>query len=237
MQDRGLVERVFVDPFRLLSDQLGAVLPTIVTVVVILLIGGLLAYVVKMLLFRLLTAAKFDRLMDTTGWGSTILRTRLFRSPSDFAARVMQGFIWVFIVLFALSAAGTPMTSELVARFVGYVPDMITAALVLMLASAISKFLARSALLAAVNAQLPAARFLSGAVRVLVMSLGVVVALEQLRIGRTALLVTFAILFAGIVLAAAIAFGYGARDLAKEWMQGQSKSKREEPEEEVLRHL
>jgi hypothetical protein len=186
-------------------------------------------------MFRVLTWAKFDRLVDTTGFGSTILRTRLFRSPSDFAARVVQGFLWLLIVMLALSAADTPMTSEMVARFVNYLPDMVTAALVLLLASVISKFLARSTLLAAVNAQWPGARLLAGGVRVLVMSLGVVVALEQLRIGRTALLVAFAILFAGIVLAAAIAFGFGARDLAKEWLQ--NKAKGDPAEDDLMRHL
>jgi hypothetical protein len=101
----------------------------------------------------------------------------------------------------------------------------------------VSKFLARSTLLAAVNAQWAAARILAGGVRVLVMSLAVVVALEQLRIGRTALLVTFAILFAGIVMAGAIAFGLGARDLAHEWLRTKARPQAPEEEEEVFRHL
>ena len=98
-------------------------------------------------------------------------------------------------------------------------PDFVTAVLVLLLGSAVSQFLSRSALIAAVNAQWAGARLIAGGVRVLLMSLTVVVALEQLRIGRTALLVAFAILFAGIVIAAAIAFGLGGRDLAREWLQ------------------
>jgi len=73
-------------------------------------------------------------------------------------------------------------------------------------------------------------------VRLLVMMLAVVVALEQLRIGRTALIVAFAILFGGIVIAGAIAFGFGARDLARDWLQSKMKP-REREEEEVFRHL
>jgi hypothetical protein len=69
-----------------------------------------------------------------------------------------------------------------------------------------------------------------------VMSLAVVVALEQLRIGRTALLVSFAIFFAGIVVAAAIAFGLGARELAREWLQAKMHPRTPE-DEEILRHL
>jgi hypothetical protein len=149
---------------------------------------------------------------------------------------VAQGFVWLVTVLFALSAANTEVTHSLVTRFFGYIPDMITAALVLLLAVAVSKFLARSALLAAVNAQWPAAKLVAGGVRVLVMSLGVLVALEQLRIGRTALLVAFAILFAGVVIAGSVAFGLAARDLAKDWLRSRMPP-REREEEEVFHHL
>ncbi len=108
--------------------------------------------------------------------------------------------------------------------------------LVLLLGSLVSKFLARSTLLAAVNAQWAGARLLAGGVRVLVMSLAVVIALEQLRIGRTALLVSFAILFAGIVIGGAVAFGLAVRDLAREWLQAKMRARPPE-DEEVFRHL
>jgi len=234
---RPLFERAFAEPFHRLAEQLGRVAPTVVTVLVILLVGWVVTWIARRVVYRLLVAMRFDRLVAHTGMGSTIERTRIFRSPADFGARLMVGVLWLLIVLLALSAADTKLTQEMVARFVNYVPDLVTAALVLLLGSAVSKFLARSTLLAAVNAQWAGARILAGGVRVLVMSLAVVVALEQLRIGRTALLVTFAILFAGIVMAGAIAFGFGARDLAREWLRTKAKSQVPEEEEEVFRHL
>lgn len=233
---QGLLEKAFIEPFHRLAEHLTHVLPALITVLVILIVGGAVAYLVRRVIHRLLVALRFDRLVARTGLASTIERARVFRSPSDFGARLVQGLLWLFIILFALNAADTQMTQDLVVRFIHYVPDIITAVLVLLLGSLISKFLARSVLLAAVNAQWSGARLLAGGVRVLVMMLAVVIALEQLRIGRTALLVSFAILFGGVVIAGAIAFGLGARDLAREWLQ--SKMKPRSPEnEEVFRHL
>lgn len=229
-------EQTFVEPFRRLAEQLAQVVAPLLVVLLILVVGGALAFVARWLVNRLLVAVRFDRLAEQAGVASTILRTGVFRSPSDFGARIVQSFVWLFIVLFALNAADTQMTQELVTRFVGYIPDLITAVLVLLLGSVVSKFLARSALLAAVNAQWAGARLIAGGVRLLVMMLAVVVALEQLRIGRTALLVAFAILFGGIVVAGAIAFGLGARDLAKDWMQSRLQ-RPEREDDEVLRHL
>lgn len=231
-----LLEKAFVEPFQRLAEQLAAVVPALVSLVVILLVGGALAYATRRLVQRLLQMVRFDQFVAESGLAGTIERARLFRSPSDFGARLAQGAVWVFVILFALMAMPSEMTQSLVVRFVNYIPDLLAAALVLLLGTIISKFLARSTLLAAVNAQWPAARLIAGTVRVLVMLLAVVMALEQLRIGQSALLLTFAILFGGIVLAAAIAFGYGARDLAREWLQTKLRS-RERETEETFHHL
>ncbi len=233
---QGLVERVYIEPLRRLAEQLKLVGPVIVTVLLILLVGGAVAWVARRVVYRLLVMLRLDRLVGQTGMAGAIERARIFRSPAEFGARLVEGALWLLIILMALSAVNTELTQQMVTRFVNYVPALVTAALVLLLGSVVSKFLARSTLLAAVNAQWGGARLLAGSVRVLVMSLAVVVALEELRIGRTALLVSFAIVFAGIVIAGAIAFGLGARDLAREWLR--SKTRPGAPEdEEVFRHL
>jgi hypothetical protein len=232
----GLLEKAFSDPFYRLADQLAIVIPTLVTVMAILIIGGAVAYFTRLFTHRLLLAMHFDRLIAQTGMATTIERARVFRSPSDFGARLAQGLLWLFIILLALSATNAPVTQDLVVRFVDYVPDIITATLVLLLGLVISKFLGRSALLAAVNSQWPGARLIAGGVRLLVMSLAVVIALEQLRIGRTALLVTFGIMFAGVVIASAIPFGFVARDLARQWLQTSLRPRSSE-DEEIFRHL
>jgi hypothetical protein len=233
---RGLLERAFVEPFRQLAGHLESVLPALVIVLVIIVVGGAIAWLARLLVKWLLDAIHFDRLMERSGMAGAVERTGIFRSPADFGARLVQGFLWVFIILFALIAAETQMTHRLVERFVNYLPDVLAAALVLVLGALISRFLARSALLAAVNAQWPAARVIAGTVRVMVMLLAVVVALEQLRIGSTTLLLTFGILFAGIVIAAAIAFGLGARDLARSWLESKLRPGQRE-EEETFKHL
>ncbi|MGH9580086.1 MAG: mechanosensitive ion channel family protein [Terriglobales bacterium] len=230
-----LFEKAFLIPLQHLGEQFGQVLPSLVTVVFILIIGGAVAYTVRYITYRLLQLLRFDRIMAQTQMSGLIMRSGMFRSFSDFAGRLVQGLVWLLVILMALTALDTEMTRNLVLRFVNYLPDIVTAVLVILLGSVVSKFLGRSALLAAVNAQWAGARMMAGGVRLLVMSLAVVVALEQVRIGRTALLVSFAILFAGVVLAVAVAFGTAGRDLAKEWLESRAKGKAQE--EEAFHHL
>jgi hypothetical protein len=232
---RSLFDRMLLDPFNRIVDQSAHVVPILVMVLVTLIIGGFLAYVARWLTFRLLHLARFDHLVQRTGFSSMIERTGVFRSPSDLGARFVQGLVWLFTILFALNAAGTPASAGLVTRFVDYIPNIIAAGLVLLLGVVVSRVISRSALLAAVNAQWPGARLIAGGVRVLVMTLAVVIALEQLHIGSLPLLVAFAIVFAGIVFALAIAFGLGARDMARQWLE--AKVRGSVAEEEVFRHL
>ncbi len=232
---RSLFDRMLVDPFHRLADQSAHVVPILIMVMVTLLVGGFLAFMARVLTYRLLQFAQFDRLVQRTGFSSMIERTGVFRSPTDLGARFVQALVWLFTMLFALSAADTPASVELVRRFVDYIPNLIAAGLVLLLGVAVSRMIARSALLAAVNAQWPGARLIAGGVRVLVMTLAIVIALEQLHIGSLPLLVAFAIVFAGIVFALAVAFGLGGRDMARQWLEAKVRSS--VAEEEVFRHL
>jgi hypothetical protein len=232
---RELMIRAFVEPFDRLGHQFAQIVPAVVAVVIVLVVGAVIAHFARYVVYRLLVAARFDRLAARSGFAGMVERIGVFRSPSDFVARVVEGLLWLIVILIALDSTGASTAEGLVVRFVNYVPALLSAALVLVLGSIISKFLARSALLAAVNAQWPAARAVAGAVRVIVMALTVAIALEELRIGKSVLLVTFGILFAGIVIAGAVAFGLGARDLAREWLQ--SKVTRSLPEEEAFRHF
>ena len=232
---RELMVRAFVEPFDRLGHQFAQIVPAVIAVVIVLVVGAVIAHFARYVVYRSLVAARFDRLAARSGLAGLVERIGVFRSPSDFIARLVEGFLWLMVILIALDSTGAPTAEGLVVRFVNYVPALLSAALVLVLGSIISKFLARSALLAAVNAQWPAARAVAGAVRVIVMALTVAIALEELRIGKSVLLVTFGILFAGIVIAGAVAFGLGARDLAREWLQ--SKVTRSLPEEEAFRHF
>ena len=232
---RSLVDRMFIDPFHRLADQSAHIVPVLVIVLVTLIVGGFVAFVLRWLTYKLLQLARFDRLVQRTGFASMIERTGVFRSPSDLGARFVQAIVWVLVALFALNATDTPASVEMVRRFVDYIPNVLAAGLVLLLGVVVSRMVSRSALLAAVNAQWPAARLIAGGVRVLVMTLAVVIALEQLRVGSVALLVAFAIVFAGIVFAMALAFGLGARDMARQWLE--TKVRSSVAEEEVFRHL
>ena len=233
----GFWEQAIVTPLRELGRQAISSLTNLTGMLILILLGLAVGWLAKKLVYRALRLLRFDRLCDRLGVGHEIERLGVARSCSYVAGQLVQGIIILIALLAGLNAMRSPWTQNLVERFFLYLPHLLAALLVLIVGVLVSRFLGRSVLIAAVNSNLPSARFLAGITRFFVIVLTVVAALDELGISRTTIIVTFAILFGGLVTAAAIAFGLGARDLARDLLQSQFRPTPKGEAENTLRHL
>ena len=156
-------------------------------------------------------------------------------ASASLAAVLSWGVLAVFVVL-GIGALNLQFAMDLVSRTFSYLPQIMIAAALLVLGVLVSAFLRRSVLIAAVNAGLPSARLLAGGVRTALMVLFVAMALEHLGVGRQVILVSFTILFGGVVFALSLAFGLAGRELARGFLERLARQG-EPPREDPLRHL
>lgn len=226
------------EPLRALLEKLGSFLPQLALSLGIVAVGLVVAWLLQKAVHGLLRALSFDRLAARLGLATAVERVGGFRSPSFLAAQLVQWVVVLVAFLLGLVALDTTVTRNLVSRFLGYLPNLLVAAFILLLGAIISRFLARGVLLACVNVGMRGASVIAGLVRFLVMALVVVAALELLGIGRLTVLVAFGVVFGGVVLALAIAFGLGGRDMARDLLEGQLRERRKEGrEKEGVHHL
>jgi len=188
-----------------------AVLPGILAFFVALLVFALAGLLLSWVLRRSLIWAKFDlRVARKSGadWAPS-------SSPTEIVARAS---FWICVLLglvigvsaFDTSyATGAPLPISLLP----YLTHAVGAALLLIAGVVVARFLARSVLISAVNAQLQYARFLSLGVKWLVLVLTAAMVLDHLQVGGNIVELAFGILFGGIVLTLALAVGLGSRDL------------------------
>jgi hypothetical protein len=231
-------EPSFLEPLRNFWERLQLFLPHLLFSLLVVLVGVALALLLGAVVSRGLRLLKFDRLATRMGVSEALERVGGFRSPSYVAGQFVFWFVVVFALLGGLYELDTVYSRDLVGQFFGYVPRLVVAGFILLLGAIISRFLARATLLAAVNAGMRGARLAAGMVRFLVMALAAVVALEHLGIGRATVLLAFGVVFGGVVLALAIAFGLGGRDLARDVLEGQLRKPHEHgTEDEGVRHL
>jgi hypothetical protein len=188
-----------------------AVLPGILAFFAALAIFTLCGMLISWLLRRCLSWIKFDlRLarLGGDGWTPTSSPTQIVARAS-FWICVLFGLIIGVSAFDASYATGTALPISLLP----YVTHAVGAMFLLIAGILIARFLARSVLISAVNAQLQYARFLSLGVKWLVLVLTAAMVLDHLEVGGKIVELAFGILFGGIVLTLALAVGLGSREL------------------------
>ncbi|HKE85424.1 MAG TPA: hypothetical protein VKB50_16795 [Vicinamibacterales bacterium] len=200
--------------------------PRLVAATIIFGVGFLVALVARRVIQRGLTWLQFDRLSMRSG-ASEMLRTADMPAAEVLIAKIIFWIVWLGFMVSAVDTLQFGPFRGLVEEFFRLVPRFLVALLVLVLGFLFANFLWRATLLASVNAGLPGARLLSGSLRVLVIALGVVMALEQIGLATSVVLTAFAITFGALMLGLAIAFGLGGREAARELLEEQLRSKKE----------
>jgi hypothetical protein len=210
-------------------------LPGLLALMIILLFTVVIAFIVRTVVRRALQGIRFDDRVHQ--WGFTALAEREpARKPSALIARLSFWTIMALGLLVGIAALDANLTSVLVLRVFAYLPNVAAAAMVLIFGFLVSRFLARSVLISAVNMQIQSARLLSLGVKWLVMVLTFAMALDHLGIGGQIVQLGFAILFGGIVLTLALAVGLGSKEMvSRSWERQADKSERDT--EEQFHHL
>lgn len=215
--------------------RIAKVLPGALAVLVALLVSAILAWAVRVLLVRFLTAVKFDERMarwkvsDMVEWSGA-------KSPALVVARVA---FWVVILtglLIGVSASDETLLTNLMSRFFESVPALLGGLILILAGNLLARFLARGVLISAVNMNLQYARLLSVGVKWLIWVLVTAMALDHVGIGGRIVELAFGILFGGIVLALALAVGLGSKELVSRSIERKATQK-PEPVEEPFRHL
>jgi hypothetical protein len=220
-----------------IGQRLEAVGPDLLAMLLILSLGALLAVALRALLRRLLPRLGFDRFAARVGLGVVLQKGGITHPPSQAVATAAAWSVLAVSVLLGIGTLNLQFANDLVSRAFTYLPQLLIALGLVLLGSLISGFLRRTVLIAAVNAGLGSARLLAAGVHTAVMILFVAMALEHLSMGRQIILVTFAILFGGVVLALALSFGLAGRDIAREFLQRLLRPPASEEEGDPLRHL
>jgi len=113
----------------------------------------------------------------------------------------------------ATDALGIPQVSAVLGELIAYIPSIIAAILILVLAALLANFLS-SIVRGATGSDL-----LSSIARYAIIVYAVFVAITQLGIAVELTAPTFLILLGAVALAVAIAFGIGGTDVAREILQ------------------
>lgn len=210
------------EPFEKILNSIIEFLPNLLGALLILLIGYFIAKALEKGVRKLLNRARFDRAVHNSAAGNTV--SRVVESPSRLGGRVAFWLVFVGAISLAVAALDLPVLNDLLNSIYAYVPNVIAAVVIFLVASTVSA--AAVALVQRVMGRTSIAKLISTAIPAITMSLAVFMILNQLGIARDIVNILFTAIVGAIALGLALAFGLGGRDVARELLEQAADSAR-----------
>ena len=197
-------------------DTFFAFVPRLVGFLLILLIGYIVARVVKGILTKVLERVGLDRALHTGSTGQYVNKVAPDTKPSRTIGAIAFWFIFLGAISIAVSQLGIRALTTFVASIAAYLPNVVAAIIIFVIAGVIAA--AVGGLVARTMGDTPTGKIVGSVVPVLVMAIATFMILNQLKIAPAIVTITYAALIGGVFLAMALAFGLGGRDVASKML-------------------
>src|SRR3954465_5473888 len=198
-------------------DNFFAFVPRLIGFLLILLIGYIVARIVKGVLTKVLERVGLDHALHTGSTGQYVNKVAPDVKPSRTIGAIAFWFVFLGAISIAVSQLGIAALTDFVASIAAYLPNVIAAILIFVIAGAIPR--AVGGLGARTMGGAPTGKVVGSVVPVLVMAIATFMILNQLRIAPEIVTITYAALIGGVFLAMALAFGLGGREVAAQMLE------------------
>ncbi|MGA2093089.1 MAG: hypothetical protein ABSH16_06745 [Sedimentisphaerales bacterium] len=210
---------LIADPVRQMLTKILDYLPILLGALIILIVGWIVAKAIRRVVDWLLKAVRFDAMADKTGISEVLRKGDLRITASQVVSGLVYWLIIIMVLVMTVEALGLPRASDVLASLFAYVPKVIAALLVLVVAMFLASFVSGIVRTAAGNANLPRPELIAGISQWAIIIFAVTIAMEELGIAPLLVGTAFNIILGGVVLALALAFGLGGKDAAARYLE------------------
>jgi hypothetical protein len=221
---------MLVEPIRESLHQIGAFLPRLLLAIVVLIIGWLVAKLVRFAIVKALYAINFNVVTEKAG-----IDRFLSQGGADIdTIRVLGGLFYWLVILAALMVAFNSLdlayVTDLIGRIVLYVPRVMVAVVILVFGAYFARFVAMALATDRHNVGARGEGLMGRLALYAIMAFVIMIALDQIGLGDI-IRETFLVIVAAIALALALAFGLGgtkrAGELIERWSRQDVDEKRD----------
>jgi hypothetical protein len=194
-------------------------IPRVIGFLLILLIGWLISGILARAVAGLLRVIRFNDLAQRAGITGFVQQMGIRRDAAGVMADIVMWFVRIITLIVAFDALGLPAVSQVLQQFLLWIPNLVVALVILVIAGLAANALANLVRGATAQAGFTNPDMLSTIVRVAVWSFGIVIAVNQIGIAQTLVNTLFFGLVGALALALGLAFGLGGRETAGEIVQ------------------
>jgi len=197
-------------------------IPALIAAIIIFLIGWVFAVIIGKLVAEILTRIKLNQFFERAGWKTALEKAEMKIDPSDFIGAIVK---WVLVITFlyaAVGVLGTPFVAfkELLGDILRYLPNVIVAALIFVIAVIIADIVEKVVRAAVEGIKVGYGHLVGVIIKWAVWVFAILAIFQQLKFDWADwVFELIKIVFVGIVAMLAIAFGLGGKDVAAEIAQ------------------
>ncbi len=210
---------LIVEPVTQMLTKILAYLPILLGALIILIVGWIVAKLIRRAVDWLLKTVRFDMMADKAGISEVLRKGDLKITAREVVSGLVYWLIIIMVLVMTVDALGLPKASDVLTSLFAYVPKVIAALLVLVVAMFLASFVSEIVRTACGNAKLPSPEIIAGISRWAIIIFAVTIAMEELGIAPLLVGTAFNIILGGIVLALALAFGLGGKDAAARYLE------------------
>ncbi|MFH1782848.1 MAG: hypothetical protein ABH848_04455 [Candidatus Omnitrophota bacterium] len=208
-----------MEPVQAMLARIAGFLPILAGVIIILVVGWIIAGLLKSFVIKVLKLIQLDTACEKAGLGDVLRRGGIRHTLSELIGVLIYWLIMLLVFMTSLNALGMTVAASLLDKVILYIPNVIAAVFILALGIFFSGMVGTIVRTASSSAGITQAKFLGQLSQTVIMVFASVITLEQLNIASSILNLTINIILASIGLALAIAVGLGSKDIAGKLMQ------------------
>jgi hypothetical protein len=210
-------DAVFLSLSNALNSFLAAI-PQVIGALVIILIGWIIAGVLARIVTEVLRRAGADRLFAEHGGQVYGQQSRNIK-PSIVAGELVKWLVRIVFLVAAANVLGLTQVSELLNDVLLWIPNLIVAAIILLLAPLLARFVRGAIEVGAGQMGFANAPLLGRIAEIAIVAFAVIIAINQIGIAANLVNTLFIGVVAALALAFGLAFGLGGRDVAAQLTQ------------------
>ncbi len=187
-------------------SDLVSFLPKLLAFLLVLIIGWIVARIIRSLVTRGLRAIKFDRIIDRSGLGAPLERAG-YADSGRFIAGVIYFLIWMLVLQIAFSTFGDNPISDALDGIIAFIPNLIVAIAIVILTGVIAN--AVGGMLRGALSGVSYGSFLTTAAVAAIWVIGGFMALDQIEFAADIVDTLFTALVSALSLIFVLSFGIG----------------------------
>lgn len=210
-----MLKEIVITPAKALLVQAGNFVSSLCAIILILLVGWIIARIIKNVVVRLLDVLQLDSFVEKVGVDKILAKGGIKYSISELVGVLSYWIIMLIALVIAISAVNlNGQAASLLNTIVLYIPRVISAIFILVVGIFFASFVNAAVQTAAANIGVEQAGLLARLSQFIIIIFTIDIALKQLMIDIGAIENAVLILLSSLGLAFALAFGLGCKDIA-----------------------